>query len=80
MKVERGIHELDEVIEGEKLCPHAGLIAEEVAFLVYSSELGLLERSMKCMIVDRGRFLALHLGKGHLQGLQAQILAKGSLV
>lgn len=34
MEVQSGIHELDEVVEGKKLGAHAGLIAEEVTFLL----------------------------------------------
>ena len=33
MQVERGVHELDEMVEGEELEAHAGLVAEEVALL-----------------------------------------------
>lgn len=33
MEVELRVHELDEVVNGEELGVHAGLIAEEVLFL-----------------------------------------------
>jgi hypothetical protein len=33
VEVEFGIHELDKVVEGQKLSTHAGLVAEEVSFL-----------------------------------------------
>ncbi len=32
MKVEGWVHELDEVIEGQELGAHAGLVAEEITF------------------------------------------------
>lgn len=38
MKVELWIHELDEVVDGEELGAHAGLVAEEVVFLLLSDE------------------------------------------
>ena len=34
MEVEGRVHELDEVVEGEELGAHAGLITEEIAFLL----------------------------------------------
>lgn len=34
VEVEGWVHELDEVVEGEELSTHAGLITEEVALLV----------------------------------------------
>lgn len=37
VEVEGGVHELDEVVEGEELSAHAGLVAEEVALLVIAS-------------------------------------------
>ena len=33
MKIKSWIHELDEVVQGQKLGSHAGLIAEEISFL-----------------------------------------------
>jgi len=36
VEVEGGVHELDEVVEREKLGAHAGLVAEEVALLLWS--------------------------------------------
>lgn len=36
VEVEGGVHELDEVVEGEELGAHAGLVAEEVTFLLRS--------------------------------------------
>lgn len=38
MQVELRIHELDEVVDGEELGAHAGLVAEEVVFLLLSDE------------------------------------------
>lgn len=36
VQVELGVHELDEVVNGEELSAHAGLVAEEVLFLLLS--------------------------------------------
>ena len=33
MKIKSWIHELDEMVKGQKLGSHAGLIAEEISFL-----------------------------------------------
>lgn len=33
MEVEGWVHELNEVVEGEELGAHAGLVAEEIALL-----------------------------------------------
>ena len=38
VEIEGGVHELDEVIEGEKLGSHAGLVAEEVALLAITDQ------------------------------------------
>jgi len=43
VEVERGIHQLDEMIKGEELSSHAGLVTEEVSFLVLSLVLNMLK-------------------------------------
>lgn len=75
MEVERGIQQLDEMIEGEKLRSHAGLVTEEVAFLSLWSVLKLIERCKHCRDVNvattRITLLTLHSVHGYMWELPA---------